>query len=232
MNLNKLFEDLSYGELSNLSVGGSGSGGIPEGSKLKLLSHTNKGLEDLFTRMNLLEKEVVVTAKDEVTLYFLRKEHAQTNVEVGFEKYLTDTVDDPYIGDLVKVMTVYNEIGEALPINNPEDEESLYLPKFDCLQIPYPVTGNTYFVMYQARHPVLVPDNWEQEIDLPLPLEAALRHFVAHRVFGGMNGVEHRASAAEHLNAYAMLLDTVESKDLARTSQMGLGQQFDMRGWR
>ena len=114
MTLDDLFRSLSYGELSNLSMSGEGSGTIVEPKHGQVIQATNDALKDMFSRLVLRESELVIRTHDFKNLYYLRKEHAMSDPTVGPLKYILDTPDDPFTGDLVKVLRVSNEIGEEL----------------------------------------------------------------------------------------------------------------------
>lgn len=231
MILSDLLQNLSFGELQNLAIGGDGSGAIPAAHQPRLISLANQSLKALFTKFNLLEKEVIVAAQDDITIYYLQKAHAVTDATAGVTKYLTDSASAPFLGDVAKVLTVYNEAGEDLPIDDPEDTKSVFLPAYDVLQIPQPVTGNSYFVMFQAQHPLLSMADLTQNIMLPYALEPALQAHIAFRIFSGMNGQEHAAKAQEQYQLYQKICQDAEDKDLTTTSQSQRNDRFDLRGW-
>lgn len=232
MTIDDLFKSLSYGELQNLAIGGDGSGIISIEHHPRLINITNQGLKALYTRFNLQENELIIDSQDDTTLYYLQVEHALSNGDMSFEKYIRDTVEAPFEEDVIRVLRVYTEDGEELPINDPTQETSVYLPQHDCLQIPFPVTGNAYFVIYQAKHPKLTTDGGiSQEIELPLALEPALEAFVASRIYTSMNGQEHVAKGHSLFALYQMICDEVRAEDLAGTSQTQLQQRFELRGW-
>lgn len=233
MKLQELYQNLSFGEFSNLAIGEEGAGTIPVQHQPKILAYTNQALVKLSSRFVILEREVAVNTDEAITVYPLRTKYAETDPTPVFRKYIADTVEDPFTGDVVKIRAVHNEVGERLAINDPTDETSVYTPSFDTLQLNYPQTGNTYFVTYQAKHPVLVPDDLEQEIILPAPLYEALQAMIAHKVFVGMTGEEHSRRAAELLARYEEICRMVEGKDLASDSmnEGSSDDKFEARGW-
>lgn len=233
MDLQTLHANLSFGELSNLSIGEDGVGTIRAADHNKILLFVNQGLDKIYRRFRLLEKELTIEAQDEQYTYYLRREFAQTETQTIVPvKYIRDTVADPFIEDVVKILNVYDELAVEIPLNDNEAEVSFFTPSFDSIQIPEPVTGNAYHILYQATHPVLVPNDLTQEIILPEYLERALQAYVAYRVLAPMNGEEHRARALE-LNAEFMAeMGEVEDQDLASTSRKtAQGDKFEMRGF-
>lgn len=231
MNLQDLFTNLSYGELSNLALSGDGSGAIPAEHQPKILGYANQALKELFSRFFLREKEAVISPFDHITMYYLRPEYAVSNKAVPGTKYIQDVPSDPFVADVVRILAVRDELGDRLHLNVHEEKYSLFTPQFDCLQHPFPSPDQTLFVAYQAHHPVLVPDDLTQEIFLPVPLEAALQARIAAKVYAPMNGPEHRAKAQECLLRYEALCAEVEQQGLVNQTPALENNKFTMRGW-
>lgn len=233
MYLPQLYENLYYGELSNLLMDNVTPGELPAEMRRRVMSYLNQSLTAIYTRVVLLEKEVVIEAQDEVYLYYLQSKYAVNDPTIMPMKYIRDTPDDPFTQDVIRISEVYNEIGERLSINDPTDELSLYTPKFDALQIPQPVTGAMYTVLYQAKHPKITLANVDDnaEIMVPAYLEIALRHHIAALYYGSMNGPEHLARSMDYMTRYENAISETDVKDLARTSMPVMIQKFEERGF-
>lgn len=232
MLLSDLFTNLSYGPLAGLSVGGSGSGTIPPANESKFVAYTNSTLTNLFSRFLILEDELIIDAQDNITTYELRDEYTVSSNTLGNTLYIRDTVQNPFVSDrLLKITKVYDEEGTEIPLNDTEDDASFYTPAFDTLQIPEPVTGNSYIVMYQSKHPKLVVGDLSQEIRIPALLGSALEAHVAHKIFASMNGAEHLAQSDRYLMKYEMICNQVLEGDFANTSRAQQNDRFTARGW-
>ena len=232
MNIGDLYKDLAFGALSNLAVAGSGDGIIPPEFEPKLISHLNQSLLTIYGRFLLDEKEVVIRAIDNRTIYPLRVIHADQNSTTGVDKFIADSVENPFFEDVIKILNVYDEEGEELVLNDPEDTTSLWSPNPYTLQIPKPVAGNAYYVMYQARHPILVEGNLAQEIMLSPVLYPALEAHVAYRLLTPMSGQENSAKALEYLQTYMQICKQVEEHDLLGSSLLGeMSSKFRARGF-
>lgn len=232
MRLETLFQNLSHGELSNLTIGGEGSGNIPEKYHARLVTHVNNGLSALYSRFPLLEKEVMIDAVDYITIYHLDSKFALTNEESDEPiRYIIDTPEHPFTDDVIKVLNVFDECGIPVSLNNPNDIDSIFTPSFNCLQIPRPAEGNTYFVIYQARHPVISADNLTQLIKLPVPLQEALQVFVAHKIFSAMNGQEHILRSHELEARYEQICMKVEDHDQGNNGRTMYHHAFTRGGW-
>lgn len=220
MQLSTLYENLYYGELNNLIMDSVTPGVLPTSLAKKVVSYLNQSLTAIYSRLSLLEKEVIIEAQDEIFIYYLQKKYAvqDSTVMPANMKYIRDTEDDPFTEDVLRIIAVYDELGTQLSLNEPGDAASLYTPKFNAIQIPTPVTGNTYTVLYQANHPKVDGKLMAAEIMLPAYLEIGLRAHIAGLLFGSMNGQEHVARALDHMATYETVMGQAEGKDLARTS--------------
>lgn len=231
MKLEDLFTRLSLGALSGLAIGGEGSGTIPEQSHGKLVFIINEGLVMLFSKYNLLEKEVIIQTKVPFTHYYLRKEFAQSDeTQVPF-KYIRDSSNNRFKGDVVKILQVIDEYGNELRLNDEEDSYSVFTPQYDCLQITANQAGEYYSVMYQARHPVLCKEDLCVDILIPYMMEKVLTDYVASSVFGQMNGPEHTAKSQEYLMMYSAVLAEIDAKDIAVTSRSATNVKLEQRGF-
>ncbi len=231
MKLEELFRNLSFGELSNLSIGNEGAGYISADNIPKLVMYTNQSLVALYTRFILNQKELVLRSYDHVTFYYLRPEFACSSKQPAHRKYIMDSDLEPFTGDLIQVLQVFNEVGKVLPLNDNEQYAAIFTPQYDCIQLTHPVSGNVFSVHYQATHPALKDDDLQQEIRIPFFLEEALQAHVAYKVFSHMNGQENSAKAVEHMQRYENICIEVTEKDLVHTSISNTNIKSIKWGW-
>lgn len=233
MNVTDLFQRLSYGELSNLAIGFEGAGTIPEASRPKIISYLNEGLLSLYSRFVLKESSLILELSDFITSYQFTKRFARSNATptAGDTLYIVDHIDDPYKGDLIKVLQVTNGIGERYPLNDPDNTLSMFTPQPNVLQVPNPQTGQVLGVVYQAMHEEIAYDDYEACIQLPVVLERALLSFIAHKVYHHMNGQENAAKANEYLGIYDGICQEIVDRDLVNSSSSSTGMKFHDRGF-
>jgi len=222
MQVSEIFESLSYGVLSNLAIGGEGCGTIPTAHEPKLIHFLNQCLTEMHGKFNLAEKELVISASSGRTLYPLEVQYAVSDAAV-VEKFIVDTILDPFLDDVMKIVAVFDEEGEELVLNDSTNPASLFTPNFDTIQIPGPVDGDGYFIIYQAKHPKLVNGDLTQSVIIPEILFDPLFHYVAYKAISPMNGPEHAAKASEHYQRYDMLCQQIIEKDLVSTSLVETG---------
>lgn len=235
--LAELYADLSYEELSNLSLSVDGGGTIKEESRPKIVGYLNEGLLRLYARFVLKEQDVLIQMYDHITNYHLLKKYAQSQQEPEAEGYfyIQDLMGEPFEEDVIKILEVRNSLGWKYPLNDSGNPRSLYTPQNNVLQVPEPLHDSQISVMYQARHKPITIDDAQGEnvtgIDLPDILYGALRAFIAYKVFSHMNTQESTAKSQEHLANYeAICMDAVEH-DLVNTSIASTNTKFEQRGF-
>lgn len=232
MTLIDCLQQLSWGELSNLSWGNDGKGSIRSDKVPVIVNFINEALLRLYSKFALRKAVLFVELTENRTQYHLSSKHAYTNTNSTEEKFIRDTEENPYKDDLIKIMEVWSNTHCKLPLNNHSEYWSVFTPSFDMLQIPHPICGVVLSVVYQARHPVL--DFYscpEKEINIPISLESALKAYVAYLVYSGMNTQEAVANSQKYLAQYdAIIRDTIE-QDIVSSSYSQTNIKFNERGW-
>ena len=195
MKLKDVFEQLSYGELAQLSLGGE-QGVIDESNYQRVMASINLGLTDLHSRFLLKEGRTTVTLQTGQISYVLTQE------------------------DLLRIERVYDGEGTELSLNaggNTQAAEyrGCTTPNHKTLVVPPAVTGPVT-VVYRANHPLLVKelgyyDANAVEVELPQSHLNALLLFVASRIMNpiGLNQQFHDGNNywAKYEAACQLLLD-------------------------
>ncbi len=232
MDFQELTIRLALGELKNTPVVDEDDpSAVKEQHKLMLVKHLNQGLTNLYSKFILSEKELLLRTKINITHYYLRKEFARTNDAVVPYKYIDDTIYGTYTEDLIKVLRVYNEMGEELYLDDDEQHESIFTPQFDCLQITGVHLGSMFSVIYQANHAVLDGTDPYAEIKVPFFFEEAIQYYVAAKVLGNMNGPEHTAKGQEYMAAYQGVCAEAELRNMVHNSITTTNTKLEKRGF-
>lgn len=233
MNITDLFKKLSYGGLSNLSLGVEGSGAIVVEKQPTVLMYVNEALTRLFTRFVLKEKAVLIEQVSHITNYHLLEKYSQSRApQAGAPfPYILDLYGEPFIEDVIRISALYDGSGCGLPLNDEEQPHSAFTPQAGLLQIPNPVTGRLTSVAYQARHPELTMDNLEQEIEIPVVLEGALIAYTTHLLFSDMITPESSAKASMSLQRYEDICQEAIDRDIVNSSVSTTNTRFAKRGW-
>lgn len=236
MNLNELFSDLALGELSNLAMAENGT--IVGKSRPRIVTYTNEGLLALYSKYVLKESNMLIEMREAVTNYHLLKRYALSQYDPANPPdrwtmpYIIDNLGEPFQEDVIKILSVYNSFGMKMPLNDIENPISVHSPQSTVLQVPLPIAGQALSLEYQARHPKLDLCDCESEVILPDSLHAALRAYIASKVFMHMNTVENTAKGQEHMMTYKNICADVVEMDLVNTTSSTTNVRFHKRGWR
>lgn len=239
MKLRDLVAQLSHGELSSFSFASDNPGSIKAEFLPKVISAINSSLTDLYTRFILSEKELHVLCLANKTQYALRPEFATMNPTMGVPKYILDTPDYPFTGDLIRILAVTDEIGNAATINDVGIRGSLYIPRYDTIQVSDPSNDKLLSVLYQARHSTLIVENpddiyfdlMEQDIIIPPVLEEPLRIRTACNIFSPMDRKEQAAKVALLEAKYEQLVTMAEQKNLISDATFNTTCKLERRGF-
>lgn len=231
MKLDELFSRLSYGELSNLSIGNEGRGSLKEEDIPKVTAHVNDGLLRLYSRFMLSSKQLIIEQVRHITNYHLIRKYAESAGSDVEWPYIKDLPDEPFLGDVIRILEVHDSMGREFVLNDKDDPASLFTPAPQLLQVPDPKAGIALGIQYQARHIKLNNIDLEQEIVIPFVLEGALQSFVAYKIYSHMNGQDNQVKSQEHLNTYEGICADVEARDLVNETFATSHHKLEERGF-
>lgn len=219
MKVADLFRALSYGDLSNSSIAVDATGTIKEQYHPHIIQFANDALLRIYSHFLLLRKSVFIVQDKNIHLYPLKPGEP--------------FIEDPdFEGDVIRILGVYNAFGMPLPLDDTRNPKSMSTPQNHVLHIPEPEHGVRLEIEYQARHPILDPKDFDQEIEIPVELEEALRAYIAYRVFAGINTPEAIQASNAHLARFQNILANGEQAGWINTNSIGgYNSKFESRGW-
>ncbi len=218
MKLQEIFDSLTYGELSNLAIGGLEQGAIQPARYKQVVNHINLGMTALHKQFALKEEYVVLALQPGMSEYLLHSNYAVGGFGTGKPKYILDSRANPFMDNIIKISKVETENGYELNLNDPTDPYSVITPKHDKIIVPLdlvnPVTQDlseeyittTLKIYYQANAIPLNQDNGmnepeDTEVDLPYAFLPALLYFIGNRantptgsgqIEGNMGGIYYK----------------------------------------
>lgn len=225
MNVADLMQGLSYGELRHLFAGMDGAGSIEEMDRNRIVFYANQALQHISSRFSYKRSYVKLGLVEGRRTYPMRKAFAKSVLGAG--AWLDDTIDEPLISDVVKVLSVtqLTKPGDASfqPLSlflNDRAATGVRLKAFDTLFFPEAQTGALYEIELQVSHEKLsIPVDEDQEIYLPPGMEEALLVKTAAGCIGSMGGEPNSVSAARLDARFEQLCAMVIMEDLnAETS--------------
>jgi len=184
MLLTDVFEELHFGELSQLRMGDQSSAAIAPTYYPRIIRFINLALLDLYKLFPIREKEVQIQMYGHITSYKLIYDYAESNTaSTQPYKYIKD-LNHPFQDDVLQVIEAYNELGEPLVVNDINNDFSIYTPEEKVVQIPFPVQGSVVSCVYRTYPPKIDPkiaDPTGVIVDLPEQLLTALLAYVGYR---------------------------------------------------
>jgi len=248
MLLGDLYQNLSHGELRHLFLGMDGEGSIDLNDQARVITFANRGLVRLYTRFIHAKGYVDLQLDENINSYVLDNAHAVSNVEVGNDapRYIIDTADDPFTGDIVKVLSIRNDdseytLDQDLRINDRDGFPTVKTTSYNTLYFKDPLTDFIepaeiipvlLTVEYQKLHPV-IPTNADPSFKINLfpTLEEALGFFVAGRFFSAMPSESNMLQAQTCFKEYERLCLMAEEDDLVQESSSETDDKLGNRGF-
>lgn len=236
MKLSEIFEQLTYGELFQFSMGGSEGQEIRPENYRRVLSHVNLGLTELHKRFWLRSGQIMVQMYDHISIYQLDERFAQTNtLSTELYKYIMDSVYEPFKNSAyLKTEEIYDENGCKLCLNDLNEQGcSFYTPTYNSIQVPLPYDQSAFSVHYRGNHPTIpYTDGMDPEtieVELPIGLLESLLLFVGGRAQSSSAG-DGRQEAMNWMQQFDQSCARAEGLGLEITPQYN-NLKLDYRGY-
>jgi len=240
MNLKEVFDQLTYGELSQISIGGGTAGQIRPDDYPKIVAHINLGLTAIYKRFNLKVGRIKLELQDDQLEYHLASKYAVSNREYrSTTKYIKDSTASPFLDDIVKVEYVFADSGYEFAVNNAVDVYSMNTPSQRVLVVPADIVAkkdtleeelktDNLQIVYRAAHPKIVFDDGDLDpeetfLELPETHLEPLLFFVASRVHtpAGIGGEDNTGNT--YFQRYELSCQELENQNL----QVDKGAQYN-----
>ena len=197
-----------------------------------MISLINSGLNDLYGRFVIREKELIVKIIEGRTRYPLTSNHAESQCKPNpcDEVFILDRASR-FCDDINQVLRVLRVGGDELPLNNDDEPMSVFTPSPTLLQVPVGCPWDYLSVIYKARHPKLEMGVLNAPVHLPDALYDALYSFIGWKVYQSMNGQDNQMNAAGHKSAFDEACALVTANDLLSETKSNTGSKFNMRGF-
>lgn len=235
IKLSEVFTQLTYGELSQVSIGGGEAGQIDDDNYEHIVAHINLGLTALYKRFPLKEAHLKILVQSGRITYPINSLYAMSNTGSSeVIKYIDDTAE-PFKDDVLKIERVYDSDGNEFSLNDAGDLNSFSTPSSTVLRAPIGLTATTLDVVYRANHPLILvnPGAFNPNaVDLELPVThlEPLLLYVASR-FHAPTGLVNEFNASNNYAAkYEAACQEIELRNL-RVDQGGQYDRLHEKGW-
>lgn len=208
MKLSDFFEEIAYGELSDLSYAEGGM--INDENKPKVVIRINDVLSKLHTKYVLRTEEAVIDTSVKDTRYSYANENSIRII------YVVPSPEDE--------ASLYRNNDNLAVVGN-------------SLVFLAPPKGNSFPITYQwcpsklAINPTTT-DYLDQEVNVPSVLVPLVRTLVASALFTGSNGELHKKTGAELFNQAQYIQAELEMSGILNLSVPFKNNQFVISGFK
>lgn len=237
ITLREIMDNLTYGELSHVSIGGGDLGFIADKHFPKVVSCLNGALTALHKRFLLRTGEVHIQQYAAVSTYYLRPEYTVSAGTPGKFHYLLDSTADPFPKNVFKIESVTSSTGIDLPINDTSQLNPVYTPNFDTLVMtPNPDLLDIVLVRYRADHPLIkvtpLFDPELIELHIPTSILDAISLNIASRIYTPLTvGDGDKSAAQSYMYQYELECKRLELEGIALDAMITVDSRFEDNGW-
>lgn len=235
MLLSELFDYLSYGELSQHSIGSDDSGAIGPKDFPKVVSYVNQALTALHGRLLLRSEQLLVQTRASKDRYELSTSFTQSNkpsIDDGVFRYILDE-HRPFQDDLMVIESIVREDGTEFDINDDSVDDAVFIPNYNTIQLSEPA-DQTIAVLYRANHPRIKVsrkiDPESIEVNVPDFCLEALMFYIGYRLLSSATDPNNKSTSQAYLSSFLMEIENIKSNGLLHT-QSTANNHFRRREW-
>ena len=199
-----------------------------------IINALNLELTQLYSRFPVLEKDVAFRRFPEISLYHLTRRYCRSNDESKeLYKYILDTHDNPFLGDILKIENAYTESGQHIVLNDNNNPRSWFTPSFDTIQIPNTTDIDTRIAIigYKAKPEHIDPNttDFEKDIYIPSYLEEPMIYGITMRVAERLPTQTGMQVVQMAQAKYKELCDNVDTLNLFHENNVSTNIKLGMR---
>lgn len=224
-------DQISLSELYNISWVDNLTGKIHENRIPSIINYINEGLGILFDKFSLKKDQIFLFPVPYKFNYKITSDHMMSEDLIpDYDHYLWKGVDETFDDNLIRIVDIHNSDGHNLPLNDPSDYFSVFIPFYNEIQLSDFQADWELSITYIASPPKLKTIN--DKIDIPSVLVPALISFVSYKVYNIFNTAEATQTASKYLQMYMSQVNEVVNSDTANYSVPDNPTKFYNRGWK
>ena len=199
-----------------------------------IINALNLELTQLYSRYPVLEKDVAFRRFPEISLYHLTRRYCRSNDESKeLYKYILDTKDNPFLGDILKIENADTESGQHIVLNDNNNPRAWFTPSFDTIQIPNTTDVDTRIAVigYKAKPEHIDPNttDFEKDIYIPSYLEEPMIYGITMRVAERLPTQTGMQVVQMAQAKYKELCDNVDTLNLFHENNVSTNIKLGMR---
>ena len=130
----------------------------------QVMSLLNLALIDVYGRFDLIQEEQIIKLENDKTRY-------------------------PLLAESQRVLSIYDDDGELVPVNDNNDTDSVFMPTPFLLHVTEPETGKTLSLIHSITPPFITSSNISTvDFIVPPALLEPIVAYMAYRAYLSMNG--------------------------------------------
>ena len=237
MTLEEFCSYLTYGEFSQINIGGIEFSNISKENYPAITTNINLGLVEIYKRFNIKIDEVNVLVQEGTVRYNLSKNHAVTNPnntsDVLYPKYINDSISHPFDNNILTIYEVEDPEEALLPYNlENATKTSFLLVEPGVIKMPSDYAETSFTVKYRATPQKL---STSQEIDpalIEIPLgDAYTEALLNYTVYKIINGIDPRdATGVSYYQKFISSVQEIRSSGLANILNIE-NTKLESNGW-
>lgn len=235
MKLSDFLQDIALNELQGSSVVELGGWVITKEHLPKVIQAINQSLEYFFSNFPLKQSQVVLVLQDGISRYYLDSDYAMSNYNTLTPKYIMDSAHEPFENDVLQIFQVSTESGISLGINDHVNPMSVFLPEFNCVQVPDSIRQHKNLVVtYRACHkriPLDTTYDTKLTVNIPASYNGALQAYVASIIYNALGG-EYTQQAHFYYGKFKTLVEELKLQGIGEESMLGINIKPMLRGWK
>ena len=236
MNLHTFFHDLCVMELSDLMYGDESTAESPTITmRHKLTPILNSVLSQIYIDFWIQQKELVLRTDANITVYYLRPEHAVSTGGVS-PKYIIDSIANPFLGDLVRVDEILDEHGNTV-FNNHYNAVGgdVRCPQWDAISFQYPMDNKEYLIRYRVSAPQFTQnmsaEGTSTQLLLPPGFLDLVRCKIAERMYGAQKTQESITKSEHYKMEGAVIEARLVKEGITFMDNIDLNKKPAIRGF-
>lgn len=231
MKLQEIFDQLTSGEFSQLSIGGQSAGVINESNWSRVLNHVNLGLTELYKRFNIKMGQVKVELIEDQTTYRLHSDYSKHSLRLpGVTKFIDDAADDRFADDILKIVQVKTAESQEMGLNDRLNKWSVMTPSMQTIQVPKDIANasadlpdalktESLDLIYRASPQKIVVrvgyfDPNRVDVELPDLYLTPLLYFIASRVHNPIGMTNEFHAGNNYAAMYERACQRIETEGL------------------
>lgn len=231
MLISEIISDLKYGEFRHFNLGNSAEEGVYPIHYPLIMNLVNQGVRDIYTKVKLSHKELYIQPIVNKTTYRLHPKHALTNTSSTEVKFIVDSPDNQFKGNLLRIVSAFTECGKEIPLNDHNDCRSLHLVGLDIIQVPDPQADNAITIIYQSGVDLLdLEGDLTQEVDLPDVYKQALIMFVVAKAHLSRAHLDSEIKHSDYMARYQNELNSLVGEGYVLSDATSC-KRFSLRGF-